>query len=67
VSCYAAWHPSGNFFAVPLRTNGGWIFARIAVRRAEHLDIGIISREGWSKQATFSQDGHKSVSLHHSR
>nr|XP_019008454.1 chromosome transmission fidelity protein 4 [Kwoniella pini CBS 10737]OCF47235.1 chromosome transmission fidelity protein 4 [Kwoniella pini CBS 10737] len=43
VSCYAAWHPAGNYFAVPLRTN----------------DIGIISREGWSKQTTFTHDGPK--------
>ncbi|WWC59498.1 uncharacterized protein I303_102054 [Kwoniella dejecticola CBS 10117] len=43
VSCYAAWHPAGNYFAVPLRTN----------------DIGIISKEGWSKQTTFTHDGPK--------
>ncbi|WRT64744.1 uncharacterized protein IL334_001678 [Kwoniella shivajii] len=43
-SCYAQWHPSGNYFAVPTRTN----------------DIGIISREGWSKQTTFTHDGPKS-------
>ncbi|KAK4685805.1 chromosome transmission fidelity protein 4, partial [Tremellales sp. Uapishka_1] len=40
-SCYAAWHPSGNFFVVPTRTN----------------DIVVIGREGWSKQAAFSLDG----------
>ncbi|WWD07638.1 hypothetical protein V865_005739 [Kwoniella europaea PYCC6329] len=42
-SCYASWHPTGNYFAVPTRTN----------------DIGIISREGWTKQTTFSHDGPK--------
>ncbi|WWC86877.1 uncharacterized protein L201_001756 [Kwoniella dendrophila CBS 6074] len=42
-SCYAQWHPAGNYFAVPTRTN----------------DIGIISREGWSKQTTFTHDGPK--------
>lgn len=44
-SCYVAWHPSGNYFAVPTRTN----------------EIGIINREGWSKMQAFSQDGHKAV------
>ncbi|KAL1411681.1 DNA polymerase alpha accessory factor Mcl1 [Vanrija albida] len=42
-SAYVSWHPAGNFFAVPLRNN----------------DIGIIHKEGWSKQATFSHDGHQ--------
>ena len=42
-SCYAAWHPAGNFFAIPTRTN----------------EIGIIHREGWSKGNTFSTDGPK--------
>lgn len=42
-SSYVAWHPSGNYFAVPLRTN----------------DIGIIAKDGWAKLPTFSQDGHK--------
>lgn len=44
-SCYVAWHPSGNFFAVPTRTN----------------EIGIFSREGWGKLPAFTQDGHRSV------
>ncbi|WVQ98084.1 hypothetical protein IAU59_005206 [Kwoniella sp. CBS 9459] len=42
-SCYAQWHPAGNYFAVPTRTN----------------EIGIIGREGWIKQTTFSHDGPK--------
>nr|ODN89447.1 chromosome transmission fidelity protein 4 [Cryptococcus depauperatus CBS 7841] len=45
VSCYAQWHPSGSFFAVPTRTN----------------DIAILSREGWNKQATFTPDGPKAL------
>lgn len=44
-SSYIAWHPSGNYFAVALRTN----------------DIGIIAKDGWTKQPTFSQDGHKEL------
>ncbi|EIW71228.1 hypothetical protein TREMEDRAFT_28047 [Tremella mesenterica DSM 1558] len=44
VSAYAAWHPSGAYFAIPLRTH----------------DIGVISKNGWSKQPAFSSsDGHK--------
>jgi chromosome transmission fidelity protein 4 len=35
---YAAWHPSSNFFAIPLRTN----------------DIGIVSKDSWAKQTTFA-------------
>nr|XP_031860604.1 uncharacterized protein CI109_003935 [Kwoniella shandongensis]KAA5527676.1 hypothetical protein CI109_003935 [Kwoniella shandongensis] len=42
-SCYAQWHPSGAYFAVPTRTN----------------DIGIISKDGWSKQPAFTHDGPK--------
>ncbi|OCF45863.1 chromosome transmission fidelity protein 4 [Kwoniella heveanensis CBS 569] len=42
-ACYAQWHPAGNYFAVPTRTN----------------EIGIISREGWTKQTTFTHDGPK--------
>ncbi|ORY30355.1 hypothetical protein BCR39DRAFT_529347 [Naematelia encephala] len=45
ISCYVAWHPSGAYFAVPTRT----------------YDVGIISRDGWTKQSTFTHDGHKSV------
>ncbi|WVR04655.1 hypothetical protein IAU60_001666 [Kwoniella sp. DSM 27419] len=44
-SCYAQWHPSGNFFAVPTRTQ----------------DIAIISRDGWTKQTTFTHDGPKAA------
>lgn len=40
---YAAWHPGGNYFAVPLRTN----------------DIGIVSKDGWTKSMTFA-NGHRS-------
>ncbi|WVQ83266.1 hypothetical protein IAT38_005405 [Cryptococcus sp. DSM 104549] len=42
-SCYAQWHPSGAYFAVPARTS----------------DIAIFSRDGWVKQATFTPDGPK--------
>lgn len=41
-SCYVAWHPAGNYFAVPLRTN----------------DVGIIAKDGWGKLKPFSADGH---------
>ncbi|KAK8847432.1 hypothetical protein IAR55_005290 [Kwoniella newhampshirensis] len=44
-SCYAQWHPSGAYFAVPTRTN----------------DIGIITRDGWTKQTTFTHDGPKAA------
>lgn len=42
-SCYVSWHPSGKFFAVPLRTH----------------DIGIVARDTWSKIGSFSADGHR--------
>lgn len=41
-SCYVSWHPSGNYFAVPLRTN----------------DVGLVARDTWSKLGSFSADGH---------
>lgn len=33
----------------------------IALTRRGVADVGIISREGWAKQPTFSQDGHKQI------
>ncbi|WVQ75997.1 hypothetical protein IAR50_005633 [Cryptococcus sp. DSM 104548] len=44
-SCYAQWHPSGAFFAVPTRTN----------------DIAIYNRDSWTKQSTFVPDGPKAL------
>ncbi|KAE8539030.1 hypothetical protein D1P53_005400 [Cryptococcus gattii VGV] len=44
-SCYAQWHPSGNFFAVPTRTN----------------DIAIFGRDGWGRQSSYTPDGPKAL------
>ncbi|TYJ56899.1 hypothetical protein B9479_002344 [Cryptococcus floricola] len=44
-SCYAQWHPSGAYFAVPTRTN----------------DIAIYNRDSWTKQSTFVPDGPKAL------
>ncbi|ORX33917.1 hypothetical protein BD324DRAFT_584077 [Kockovaella imperatae] len=41
ISCYAAWHPSGLYFAVPSRTN----------------EIAVIARDGWNKKFTFTLEG----------
>ncbi|OWZ76111.1 chromosome transmission fidelity protein 4 [Cryptococcus neoformans Tu401-1] len=44
-SCYAQWHPSGNYFAVPTRTN----------------DIAVFGRDGWGRQSSYTPDGPKAL------
>lgn len=58
ISCYAAWSPSGSGFAVPTRTNG--TISRTVIWKGLMLEIAIINKD-WTRQATISPDGPKSV------
>lgn len=62
MSCYAAWHPSGAYFAIPTRINGEcgyWLRERQLIP----TEAGIINREGWTKGHTYASDAPKAVSL----
>lgn len=60
-SCYAVWHPSGAYFAIPTRINGTSC-RKSSLGTAELSEVGIINREGWTKGHTYASDGPKTVS-----
>jgi hypothetical protein len=42
ISAYAAWHPSGKYFAVALRTNG----MPVVLRDSVHMTV-VLTRRYW--------------------